>query len=116
MELTKELQVMQNEESWPAQKSLWSKSFEKFSRSFFSIYCPLSVNGKINIPKPPFILISNHSSHLDSALLMVGAGLSFQKTGFIVHKKILQILKMIPLYMSLPFEISKAAKKRTHRE
>lgn len=71
---------------WPAQQSNWSKSFEVFCKTVFKTYCPLRTIGKENLPIPPFLLCSNHSSHIDSAVLMVAADLPFQKTGLIAAK------------------------------
>jgi 1-acyl-sn-glycerol-3-phosphate acyltransferase len=71
---------------WPAQKSAWAKSFEFFCRSVFRLYCPLKVYGKEHLPKAPFMICSNHASHMDSTMLMVAAGFSFQKVGLIAAK------------------------------
>jgi 1-acyl-sn-glycerol-3-phosphate acyltransferase len=71
---------------WPAQQSAWAKSFEAFCRTVFKIYCPLSSFGTHNLPKVPYLICSNHASHLDSAMLMVAAHVSFQKIGLIAAK------------------------------
>lgn len=71
---------------WPAQQSAWSKSFEVFCKTVFKIYCPLKAEGKENLPPTPYLLCSNHASHIDSAALMVAADLPFQKTGLIAAK------------------------------
>jgi 1-acyl-sn-glycerol-3-phosphate acyltransferase len=51
--------------------------FQAFCRMFFLCYCPLTVEGSDQLPDPPFILCSNHTSHIDSAVLMTASGLPF---------------------------------------
>jgi len=71
---------------WPAQNSAWAKSFEAFCKSVFKIYCPLSTLGSENLPAPPYLICSNHASHLDSVMLMAATNISFQKIGLIAAK------------------------------
>jgi 1-acyl-sn-glycerol-3-phosphate acyltransferase len=54
-----------------------SAMFEAFCRTFFTVYCPLTVEGRNRLPASPFIICSNHSSHADSAVLMTASGLPF---------------------------------------
>lgn len=56
-----------------------SASFELFCRTFFTLYAPLSVEGWNHLPKEPFLLCSNHSSHADSAVLMTASRRSFRE-------------------------------------
>lgn len=51
--------------------------FEQFCNAVFRVYCPLRVAGREQLPEPPFILCSNHSSHADSPALMYASGLGF---------------------------------------
>jgi 1-acyl-sn-glycerol-3-phosphate acyltransferase len=51
--------------------------FQAFCRTFFLCYCRLTVEGREHIPVPPFIVCSNHTSHIDSAVLMTASGLPF---------------------------------------
>jgi len=51
--------------------------FEGFCRMFFASYCPLTVEGRHHLPDGPFLLCSNHTSHIDSAALMTASGRSF---------------------------------------
>ncbi len=51
--------------------------FQAFCRMFFVCYCRLKVEGHEHLPAPPFILCSNHTSHIDSAVLMSASGLPF---------------------------------------
>src|SRR3984885_13666942 len=54
-----------------------SAMFQAFCRMFFLRYCPLKVAGREHLPVSPFILCSNHTSHIDSAVLMTASGLPF---------------------------------------
>jgi 1-acyl-sn-glycerol-3-phosphate acyltransferase len=54
-----------------------SAMFQAFCRLFFFFYCRLSVEGQEHLPVSPFILCSNHTSHIDSAVLMTASGLPF---------------------------------------
>ena len=54
-----------------------SAMFEGFCRMFFASYCPLTVEGRHHLPDGPFLLCSNHTSHIDSAALMTASGRSF---------------------------------------
>lgn len=71
---------------WPAQHSRLASSFEAFANFVFRAYCPLTTEGQENLPEPPFLICSNHTSHLDSIMLMVASGLPFQKVGLIAAK------------------------------
>ncbi len=54
-----------------------SAIFQAFCRVFFISYCPLTVAGREHLPPSPFIICSNHTSHIDSAVLMTASGLPF---------------------------------------
>jgi 1-acyl-sn-glycerol-3-phosphate acyltransferase len=54
-----------------------SAMFQAFCKTFFLCYCPLTVEGHDQLPDPPFIICSNHTSHIDSAALMTASGLPF---------------------------------------
>lgn len=56
-----------------------SALFEGFCRMFFSCYCPLTVEGRHHVPEGPFLLCSNHTSHVDSAALMTASGRHFRR-------------------------------------
>lgn len=73
-------------DKWPAQDGLLARSFEVFCRTVFKLYCPLKIHGQDNLPEPPFLLCSNHASHLDSSMLMMASGLPFQSIGLIAAK------------------------------
>jgi 1-acyl-sn-glycerol-3-phosphate acyltransferase/long-chain acyl-CoA synthetase len=53
------------------------RAFEAFCRILLRHWCPLTVTGQEYLPKVPFLLCSNHSSHLDSIALMIAAGAGF---------------------------------------
>jgi 1-acyl-sn-glycerol-3-phosphate acyltransferase len=53
------------------------RAFEYFARAVFRLYAPLDVAAGEPLPSEPFLLCSNHASHLDSAVLMVAARLPF---------------------------------------
>lgn len=71
---------------WPAAHSRLASSFESFCKAVFKFYCPLTIHGANNLPDPPFLICSNHASHLDSSMLMAASGLPFQKIGLIAAK------------------------------
>jgi 1-acyl-sn-glycerol-3-phosphate acyltransferase len=54
-----------------------SAMFQAFCRMFFLCYCRLTVSGKRHLPPSQFIICSNHTSHIDSAVLMTASGLPF---------------------------------------
>ena len=54
-----------------------STMFQAFCRVFFTYYCRLTVVGQDHLPASPFIICSNHTSHIDSAVLMTASGLPF---------------------------------------
>jgi 1-acyl-sn-glycerol-3-phosphate acyltransferase len=60
-----------------------SAMFEGFCRMFFRFYCHLAVEGRSRLPASPFIICSNHTSHVDSAVLMTASGLPFSEFGLL---------------------------------
>ena len=52
-------------------------AFEGFARALFRLYARLDVAACEPLPSEPFLLCSNHTSHLDGAALMVASGLRF---------------------------------------
>ncbi len=56
---------------------IFKRVFELYCGAFFKIYCPLKIEGRSKLPDSPYILCSNHNSHMDSALLMLAAGSGF---------------------------------------
>ena len=62
-------------------KTMAPKCFEGFARFILKFYAPLSVSGRENLPDGPFILVSNHHSHIDTTVLLVGSGKAFSEFG-----------------------------------
>jgi 1-acyl-sn-glycerol-3-phosphate acyltransferase len=54
-----------------------SAAFQGFCELYFHYYSRLTVVGKSHLPASPFIICSNHTSHVDSAVLMTATGLPF---------------------------------------
>ncbi len=65
---------------------LIKKSFYLFCHIIFKFYCPLKIKGKEFLPHTPFILCSNHCSHMDSVVLILSSGLSYSSFGMIAAK------------------------------
>ena len=59
------------------------RAFEGFARLVFRFYCPLEVSGRGNLPDGPFILCSNHASHMDSIVLMAASSHGFDRFGLL---------------------------------
>ena len=57
--------------------------FRIFGFLLFNLWCPLRTHGRNNLPDAPYILCSNHSSHMDSAALMYAGGLGFNQFGMV---------------------------------
>jgi 1-acyl-sn-glycerol-3-phosphate acyltransferase len=82
--------------------------FQGFCRTFFSVYCPLTVEGREHLPDQPFLLCSNHTSHADSAALMTASGRSFRSFALIgasdyffhsrsIRWKVAPLMNVIPI-------------------
>jgi 1-acyl-sn-glycerol-3-phosphate acyltransferase len=54
------------------------RAFEYFARTVFRFYSRLEVAAGEPLPAEPFLLCSNHASHMDAVVLMVAAGLPFE--------------------------------------
>jgi 1-acyl-sn-glycerol-3-phosphate acyltransferase len=63
----------------PLFASVTRPAFELFARTVFRVWCPLRVEGRENLPTPPFIICSNHSSHMDSVVLIAATGFPFDR-------------------------------------
>ncbi|MBI97487.1 MAG: 1-acyl-sn-glycerol-3-phosphate acyltransferase [Verrucomicrobiales bacterium] len=60
--------------------------FELFGTALFNLWCPLTVHGRERLPSPPFMVCSNHSSHMDSAALMYASGMDFNQFGMVAAR------------------------------
>lgn len=67
-------------------KKMLVKFFETYCRIVLSSYAPVKVFGKENLPNEPYLIYSNHNSHLDYIILSVFSSLGFQKTCVLVAK------------------------------
>jgi 1-acyl-sn-glycerol-3-phosphate acyltransferase len=54
------------------------RAFEYFARAVFRFYSRLDVAAGAPLPAEPFLLCSNHASHMDAVVLMVAAALPFE--------------------------------------
>lgn len=71
----------------PLSVKVIKKIFEVYCKILFTVYCPLKIIGRENIPKSAsFIFCSNHNSHMDSGILMVASGLPFKNFAMIAAK------------------------------
>ena len=71
----------------PSATARWLRvGFNGFCWSLFNLWCPLTAVGRDRLPKPPFVLCSNHSSHMDSAALMWASGLGIDRFGMLAAK------------------------------
>ena len=61
----------------------WKKLFYYYCNAVFSIYTPVKVNGRKNLPSDSAIFCSNHNSHMDVALISSAAGKSFNHFGML---------------------------------
>ena len=88
------------------------KGFEFFARFILRYYAPLSVKGRENLPDGPFILISNHHSHIDTTVLLVGTGKNFSDFGIMAAHDYFFEKKNIARYLLnlLPIERNSKAK------
>lgn len=57
--------------------------FELYCKTMFATWCHLKVEGRENLPGGSYIMCSNHSSHMDSGILMVATGKSFTNCGML---------------------------------
>jgi 1-acyl-sn-glycerol-3-phosphate acyltransferase len=84
------------------------RGFEWFARAAFRWYCHLQVTGRETLPPMPFILCSNHASHMDAIVLMAATGQPFTRFGLlaasdyfftnpIVHRGFSSLVQLIPI-------------------
>ena len=61
----------------------WKKFFYWYCNTVFTLYTPVKINGRKNIPSGSAIFCSNHNSHMDVALISSAAGRSFNHFGML---------------------------------
>jgi 1-acyl-sn-glycerol-3-phosphate acyltransferase len=87
---------------------LTRRGFEWLARAAFRWYCHLEVTGRETLPPMPFILCSNHASHMDAIALMAATGQPFTRFGLlaasdyffsnpIVHHGFSSLVQLIPI-------------------
>jgi 1-acyl-sn-glycerol-3-phosphate acyltransferase len=67
-------------------KKMVSHFYFLFCKFFFKYYCPIKVDGRENLSQSPFILCSNHTSHMDTPVLMLATGIPFKQFGMVAAK------------------------------
>ena len=60
--------------------------FYYYSRIVFTLYAPLKVFGRENLPDKSFIFCSNHNSHMDVAVLAASAKKNFNHFGMLAAR------------------------------
>tara|TARA_Y100000748_G_scaffold148013_1_gene123812 strand:- start:33 stop:755 length:723 start_codon:yes stop_codon:yes gene_type:complete len=86
----------------------WKKIFYYYCNTVFSLYTPVKISGRENLPSESAIFCSNHNSHMDVALISSAAGKSFNHFGMLAAidywfdsriKKILTnfVMNLIPI-------------------
>jgi 1-acyl-sn-glycerol-3-phosphate acyltransferase len=68
------------------QPPAFAKAFQRVCQVFFRRYCRLEVEGQHRLPTGPFIICSNHESHMDSVALMTASGLPFAQFGLLAAR------------------------------
>lgn len=63
--------------------SLYGAAFERFCKFFLTHYCRLELRGTLPETSSPFIICSNHRSHVDSLAIMTATGLPFTSCGLL---------------------------------
>lgn len=64
-------------------RSRYGVAFEAFCRFFLAHYCRLEIRGTLPATDRPFLICSNHRSHLDSLAIMIATGLPFSSCGLL---------------------------------
>lgn len=67
----------------PRVQSCFGAAFERFCHFFLTHYCRLELRGTLPATNSPFLICSNHRSHLDSLAIMTATGLPFTSFGLL---------------------------------
>jgi len=70
----------------PFYYKIFKTLFYYYSKVVFSLYTPVAVHGRENIPDGSFIVCSNHNSHLDVALLSVATKKNYNQIAMLAAK------------------------------
>ena len=95
---------------------IFKKLFEFYCHTLFTIYCPLKISGRQNLPDSAFLFCSNHCSHLDSGVLLLSSGLPFKKCGMIAAKEYFFENKTRRSALNLLMNLIPIDRKITHNE
>jgi len=60
-------------------QAVWVLVIEPFAQALFRGYLTTAVDGAEHLPRGPMLICSNHTSHLDSAALMLASGRGFDE-------------------------------------
>lgn len=63
-----------------------NRLFELYCKAVLTMYCPMTVHGRDNLPNQSFIFCSNHCSHMDSTVLMVASEQPFHQFGMVAAR------------------------------
>ena len=70
----------------PFYYKIFKTLFYYYSKIVFTIYTPVTIRGRENIPDSSFIACSNHNSHLDVALLSVATKKTYNQIAMLAAK------------------------------
>jgi len=70
----------------PFYYKIFKTLFYYYSKIVFTIYTPVTIYGRENIPDSSFIACSNHNSHLDVALLSVATKKTYNQIAMLAAK------------------------------
>lgn len=101
-------------ERQPLLGRFFKKLFEVYCKLLFSLYCPLKVEGKENLPDSSFIFCSNHSSHMDTGVLMIASGLPFEKFAMMAAKEYFFDNKTRRIFLNLLMNLIPIERRTNH--
>jgi 1-acyl-sn-glycerol-3-phosphate acyltransferase/long-chain acyl-CoA synthetase len=90
--------------------------FQAWCRAVLTVYCPLTVSGRELLPSGPFILCSNHSSHLDGTALMVASGLRFREFAMVAAQDYFFDRRRLQSAANLLFRLIPIDRRATRRQ
>ena len=63
----------------PLYQRAGQRIFEVLARGLCRVWCPVQVAGRHNLPRTPYLICANHSSHLDSLAVLIATGQPFAR-------------------------------------
>jgi 1-acyl-sn-glycerol-3-phosphate acyltransferase len=95
----------------------WAQSvFRFYCRTVLKFYCPLTVSGREWLPTTPYILCSNHASHLDSVALMVASGRPFHEFAMVAAQDYFFDRRRLQSAANLLFRLIPIDRRATRRQ